>query len=155
MAAGDRKRHSIFSREHVSLPSEPNDRVALLHLMALRLPGWFAANSCASADETLNLSSGWFTLLNYASYANVSVDNRTAPRRWVFANTDRQVQGARAAAAYCQQRVEFRFLLGERAADCRRSANLFSFGISARASLRTHLPRQGSSCPRPWLRGDA
>jgi hypothetical protein len=28
--------------------------------------------------KTLNLSSGWFTLLNHASYATVSVDNRTA-----------------------------------------------------------------------------
>ena len=28
--------------------------------------------------KTLNLSSGWFTLVNHASYATVSVDNRTA-----------------------------------------------------------------------------
>ena len=105
--------------------------------------------------KTLNLSSGWFTLLNHASYATVGVDNRAALADGFSANTDRQVQGARAADAYRQQRVEFRFLRGERAVDCRRSANLFSFGISAGAYLRTHLPRQGSSCPRTWVRGDA
>ena len=47
--------------------------------MARQLLGWFAVNSsCGAPAKTLNLSSGWFTLLNHASYAAVSVDNRTA-----------------------------------------------------------------------------